>query len=354
MMPQQTLAQQQQALLAVLFAGTPAERKLNIKTLANYAHIQLENTDEVPPTLDRGLQTYLANGEALAERSLASSYPVVRQLLGAASFADLACAVWQAHPPVRGDVARWGEHLAAFMQTDPQLASEPYLPDVARAEWAMHQSAGLDDHAAQPASFALLTAPFSGDDPTADPTVDPTRLYLQLAPGTAVLASRWPVAAIVQAHQAQAARDGSEGQTGPMDEDGVDQEGLDEFGVGARLAAVGQQIAALQVQPALPHGRLPHASIVWRSGYQPRLREALPGEAAFVAAVLQGHTLGQALDASAQHHPVAVAPSRPATLQDPEIQAKPAFAALAAFDLAYWLPMAVQSGLLLAFAREPC
>lgn len=330
----QQLAEQQQALLAVLFPAAQNNRKLSLKKLASYVHINLGNSHDVVPTLDRGLQTYLANGDALAERSLAASYPVVQQLLGEASFAALACAVWQAHPPVRGDVAQWGEHLAAFMQADAQLASEPYLPDVARAEWAMHQSASLADQAPQPASFALLTAPNGQDDPTA--------LYLRLAPGTSLLPSRWPVAAIVQAHQTEAAQEAQDGPETPAASAG-------QALAAARLVAVGQQIAALQSQPAPPPGRLPHASVVWRCGHQPRLREALPGEAAFVAAALQGQNLGKALDAAAQHHPVAQAASNSEALDHPvhlETQGQPVF------DLAHWLTLAVQSGLLLGFARE--
>ena len=346
----QQLAEQQQALLAVLFPNAQNRRKLNIKKLANYTHIQPENSHDRVPTLDRGLQTYLANGEALAGRSLAASYPVVQQLLGEASFAALACAVWQAHPPVRGDIAQWGEQLAAFMQADAQLASEPYLPDVARAEWAMHQSASLADQAPQPASFALLTAPTGQDDPTA--------LYLRLAPGTTLLPSRWPVAAIVQAHQTEAAPQAPEVPEAQETPDGSPTPAASaaQAQAAAGLAAVGQQIAALQAQPAPPPGRLPHTSLVWRSGHQPRLREALPGEAAFVAAVLQGQNLGKALDAAAQQHPVAQGASSSATLHHPahpEAQGQAVFDP-ALFDLTHWLALAVQSGLLLGFARERC
>jgi hypothetical protein len=57
--------------------------------------------------------------------------------------------------------------------------------------------------------------------------------------------------------------------------------------------------------------------LVWRAGLQPQVREAMVGEQQFVQALLDEHTLEQALDASPQ------------------------------MDFAQWLPMAAQTGLLL-------
>jgi hypothetical protein len=107
---------------------------------------------------------------------------VVAALVGGDSFATMACELWHRHPPVRGDLACWGDALPEFVDLNPQLADVPYLADVARVEWALHRAAGVSDAAADPASFALLTQ------------ADPATFTLRLAPGTAVINSDWPVA----------------------------------------------------------------------------------------------------------------------------------------------------------------
>ena len=142
-----TLAAQQQALLAALF-HMPAENAT--ETIAAYPQY----------TGARGLKAYQANGHALAERVLRAAYPVVTQLLGDESMADLARAMWHAHPPTCGDMAHWGAGLPEFVSHSEQLRDEPYLADVAAAEWALHRCATAPDalFGAAPdiASFTLL------------------------------------------------------------------------------------------------------------------------------------------------------------------------------------------------------
>lgn len=250
------LAHQQQALLDALFAW-PAQDAMKI--VATHAM----------DTRARGLKAYQTNGHALAERALTAAYPVVAQLLGDESFGDLARALWHAHPPVCGDVAQWGEPLAAFLLASLQLQEEPYLHDVARAEWALHRCAAASDRSADLTTLALLT------------THDPAALGLVLAPGCAVVQSRWPVASLVNAHLEQAPS-------------------FDE---------VGRQLRAAVAQDA----------VVWRAGLRPRLREAPPAEADFLQTLLQHTPLGPALDACPT------------------------------LDFGQWLPMAVQTGLVLSF-----
>ncbi len=148
----------------------------------------LRDADRVP----RGLAAYRANVGALAERALAAVYPTVQQLVSEQSFAALARAYWRHEPPLAGDIALWGGGLADFIADAESLADEPCLPDVARLEWAVHGAERAADAAltdAGPPGLALLA------------TVDPARLRLRLAPGTAVLDSLHPVAAIWHAHR---------------------------------------------------------------------------------------------------------------------------------------------------------
>jgi hypothetical protein len=253
-----TLAKQQQMLLNALFAW-PAQEA------TKHAAAGLAE-----PAV-RGLKAYQTNGHVLAERALMAAYPVVAQLIDTESFADLARALWHAHPPVRGDLALWGEALPIFLQSSTQLQDEPYLPDVARAEWAMHCCASAADGVADMASLSLLT------------TEDPADLRLVLAPGCVALHSDWPVASILGAHL-----EGS-----PTFED------------------VGRQLQA----------RLAQDIVVWREGLRPRVREAMPGEAECLQAILAGHSLAQALESAS------------------------------ALDFEIWFPMAIQSALVLGVAR---
>ncbi len=256
------LAEQQSALLDALFAWPP---EIATENVANYLY----------PTRTRGLKTYQANGHMLAQRALSTAYPVLFQLLGEESFAALASDFWHRHPPQRGDLAQWGEGLSVFIQGNAQLADVPYLGDVARVEWALHRCATSADLAVQSASFALLA-----DN-------DPDDLDLLLSPGCSVVRSPWPVASAVSAHLAA-----------PV----AGQPDLSE--VNRKLRSGSADVAA-------------ETALIWRYHFQPRVREALPGEADFVDALLAGQSLGEAL---------------------PDCNS---------LDFGGWLPLAVQSGLLL-------
>lgn len=250
-----TLARQQQVLIDALLAWPADRATINI---AQY----------VVDSGARGLKAYQTNGHMLAQRALQAAYPVVAQILGDDSFADLARALWHAQPPQCGDVARWGDGLADFVQSSAQLQDEPYLGEVARAEWALHICASAPDIEPDLSTLALLT------------THDPEQLRLVLAPGCAVVRSAWPVSSILTAHL----------------------EGSPSF------EEVGTLLRASQAQDAL----------VWRAGLRPCVRLAVDGEADAVLHLLRGESLAQALDA---------APG---------------------LEFGQWLPMAVQSGLILS------
>lgn len=229
-----TLAQEQQALLHALM-GERDEAGL-------WPYLQLAQT----PLARRGLQAYQANGLALAERALGAAYPVLAQLIGGESFAPLAQHFWRCYPPGRGDVACWGDDLAAFIEAAPQLADEPYLGDVARVEWALHQAATAADAQPDPQSFALLSA------------ADPAEITLALGAGVFLLASAYPVASIVNAHL-----------------------------LGEPALA---EAAALLRAGAAEH------TLVWRQGFKPRVRSITAAEHALLAALQAGRSLQAALD----------------------------------------------------------
>jgi len=202
---------------------------------------------DTPAGKRRGLAAYRANAGALAERALGAAYPTVVQLLGAESFAALARAFWQARPPLHGDIGEWGADLASFVAADAQLASEPYLADVSRLDWAVHQAERADDD----------DAPALGLERLADS--DPSALQLQLRSGMAVVLSEHPVASIWLAHRSDAA---------------------------ARFD---------QVREAFAQGRR-EAALVQRDGVAARVRLLALDAARFTSHLLAGHPLGTALD----------------------------------------------------------
>ena len=196
----------------------------------------------------RGLQVYRANGQALAERVLLGAYPVLAQLMGEESFAMLARHFWAAHPPQRGDMACWGDGLADFMDAAPQLKDDPYLGDVARLEWLMHQAASAADVDADLASFALLASS------------DPSLITLTLGSGVALLPSPYPVASIVNAH------------------------------------LLGSPTLA-QAGPLLQEGHSEQA-LVWRHGFKPCTRAVSSAECMLLRQLKAGQPLLNALEAS--------------------------------------------------------
>lgn len=205
-------------------------------------------------------------------RSLQAAYPVIAQLIGEEAFGHLARDFWEQHPPKHGDLAQWGDELSGLINRIPALQTEPYLADIARAEWALHTAATAAEQAADFASFSLLTE------------YDPAALTLQLAAGTAVITSNYPIASILTAH-------------------------------------LYNQPSFTEVGNLLRHTVAQHA-LVWRAGLRPMVASCSAGEAAFVSQLQHGDSLLAALDSlplNNSHN----------------------------FDLNTWLPHAVQTGLLL-------
>ena len=197
----------------------------------------------------QGLDAYRGNAAAIAERALASAFPTVQQLIGDESFAQLARVVWQRQPPRCGDLARYGDALPDWIADDPQLASEPYLADVARVDWAVHTIEHAADVPASPAGLPLLAE------------LDPSQLALRLRPGLTLVVSRWPVVTIWQAHRSSDAD---------------------------RFAPVRQALADQVAETAL----------VARPSWRATVQAVDQGTARFMAALLSGVALAPALDAA--------------------------------------------------------
>ena len=136
-----------------------------------------------------GVEAYVVNADKGAERALASTFPTVSTLLGAGDFAHATRRFRRAHPPTCGDLGEWGVDFPGWLRNEALLGEWPYLGDCAALDLAVHRCERAADAAFDAASLALLQE------------VEPDRLHLRLMPGTAVLSSAWPVAAIHAAHR---------------------------------------------------------------------------------------------------------------------------------------------------------
>ncbi|MEY4294977.1 MAG: hypothetical protein RLY82_665 [Pseudomonadota bacterium] len=235
------LAQQQHDLLQAIFTS---------KNIAAQAANKPDRGIKTPLNLysTRGLQTYQANAAASALRSLQAAYPVIAQLIGEAAFEHLAHDFWAQHPPACGDLAQWGGKLAAFISTIAALKPEPYLADVARAEWALHLAATAEDQLTDMASFSQLAEQ------------DPQTLTLRLAPGTTLIQSQYPIASLLTAHL----------YASPSFEE------------------VGQKL----------RGKIAETALIWRHGLRPKVSHCTAAEAAFLGQLLQGASLLPALESN--------------------------------------------------------
>jgi hypothetical protein len=139
---------------------------------------------------ERRLGVYRANMVAAADKALSSAYPVIRQVVGPEFFHGLAREYQRGTPSTSGDLTEFGARFDAFLATFQHTQSLPYLPDLARLEWAVHRAYGAAD--APDWDAATLAA------------IEPDRqaaIRFHWSPGLAVVASAYPIVRIWTIHQ---------------------------------------------------------------------------------------------------------------------------------------------------------
>lgn len=137
------------------------------------------------------IDIYRSNVFGNYRKALATTFPVVRQLVGAAFFNAAAHAYVRAHPSTHGDVNRYGGDLAGFLTTYEPVRMLVYLPDIARLEWAIDQAAIAAD--APPFDLAALAAL---------PERAHAGLRFVLHPSARLIESHYPILHIWQVNQA--------------------------------------------------------------------------------------------------------------------------------------------------------
>jgi hypothetical protein len=138
----------------------------------------------------RGVEVYRNNYRGNLHDALAGAYPVIRRLVGEEFFRFLAKRYIEAQPSRSGDLHRYGGELAEFLAHFDNTRHLPYLPDMARLEWAYHR-----------AYFAPDVAPFDLARLARIPPESYAGLRWRLHPACALLVTGFPVAAIWRAHQ---------------------------------------------------------------------------------------------------------------------------------------------------------
>jgi len=188
----------------------------------------------------RRFAVYRNNVIAGMVNALRSSFPVIERIVGGDFFEALARAYALAEPPSSPVLMDYGAGFADFIAGFEPAASLPYLPDVARIERAWREAYHAAD--AEP----LTAEDFAGIEAEAIPG-----LRLALHPSLRLLRSRFPAQTIWTMNVA-------DGEVRPVD--------------------LGEAEDTLIVRPDA----------------EVELRRVPPGGAAFVTALAEGATLGEA------------------------------------------------------------
>lgn len=199
-------------------------------------------TDGAGRPTTRRFNVYRNNVAVALTEALEQGFPVVRALVGEEFFKGLAAVYLRAHPPASPLMIYYGADLPAFIEGFSPAASLPYLPDIARLEFALRQSY----HAAD-------ATPLEADALAQLPPEALESARLSFAPAVRLITSPWPVLSIWQHHHG-----------GPK-----------------------PQMA-------------PEALLITRPGFDPAPHPVTPGAAPILAALIAGTPLGEAVAAGAE------------------------------------------------------
>ena len=148
-------------------------------------------------------ETYRRNALANLHGALAAAYPVVLRLVGDAFFREAAERFARTRGSASGDLNEYGSPFPEFLAAYPHASSLEYLADVARLEWAVHESRRAADLPLLDLGALARVAPeLQG------------AIRFALHPAARLIASPHPILAIWEANQPQ--RDGT-----PEDEGGA-------------------------------------------------------------------------------------------------------------------------------------
>lgn len=138
---------------------------------------------------EKGYEIYRKNILATATRSLSISYPVMTQMLGEIAIKILAKRLLEIAIPDAGDWTEWGSGLSALLQESELIDSLPFLPDMAKLEWCVHQVGRAKTIPVNLDSFQLIQQK------------DWSTIAFKLQSHLVLLSSAYPVAEIWRIHR---------------------------------------------------------------------------------------------------------------------------------------------------------
>ena len=122
--------------------------------------------------------------------ALQSTFPVVCRLVDKRFFAYAAHEYLREHPPHSRCLVEYGADFADFLADFKPSKDLPYLPDVARFEWALNIAATVRE-----------VTPLEAETLAAIPADQAAYVAFRLQPSVSYFASSWPIYAIWQANQ---------------------------------------------------------------------------------------------------------------------------------------------------------
>lgn len=225
----------------------PMLRELQAQFIRDALSDRVVEADYVLPgtlTAARRIEVYRTNVMANLTGALGDIYPVIKRLVGDAFFQHAAEQYVRATPSRSGDLNQFGDAWPQFLADYPYGQDHPYLPDVARLEWAWHRAF----HAADADAFDLTRL-------AAVPPERHAELHFKLQPAMAIIDSRYPLSDIWRVNQ-------------------LDHVGADEIDWQQRV----------------------HCTLVYRHDYAVLVRTLSLPERAFLAALQQGLSLGESIE----------------------------------------------------------
>lgn len=144
------------------------------------------------------IQVYRNNIHVSLCEALQAIFPAVRCLVGEDFFRAVAQRYIRSHPSAEGNLHRFGEGLAGFLEGFAPARALVYLPDVARLEWTCHEVFHAAGHPPlEPSRLAAV------------PPADYGRLRFVLHPASRLLDSPYPTLRIWETNRS----DGAESET---------------------------------------------------------------------------------------------------------------------------------------------
>jgi len=125
--------------------------------------------------------------------ALGATYRVVEQLVGAPFFNGAVDAYVRACPSTGGDLNVYGDRFGDFLASYPHAKELPYLPDVARLEWAVDEASRAADHEGTAEAILAALGRIPAERITAQRFV--------LDPSCRFVVSEYPVLRIWHVHQ---------------------------------------------------------------------------------------------------------------------------------------------------------